>query len=319
MPANLTPQYIETERKLRSAKTSEEKLAIYKELLMVIPKHKGTEKMQADLKTKISRLTKEIQRKPATKRGIDYFTPREGAGQAVLVGPPNSGKSQLLNSLTNAHSEVADFPYTTRIPVVGMVPFEDVQIQLIDIPSLGDEHIDPWVFGIIRNAEMIILVCDLGSNYVVEDTGLVLEKLKETKIELDTADPNAKVCLLVGNKAELPNAADRIKELAEFYGDRFRFHPISSVTGAGVEEFRRILFESLGIIRVYTKAPGKPIERRDPVILKKGSTVLDAAERIHKDFLQGLKYVKLWNQSLNGLRVEKSHMLEDQDVVEFHV
>ncbi len=319
MPANLTPQYIETERKLRTAKTSEEKLAIYKELLTVIPKHKGTEKMQADLKTKISRLTKEIQHKPAAKRGLDYFIPKEGAGQAVLVGPANSGKSQLLNSLTNARSEVSDFPYTTRMPVVGMVPFEDVQIQLIDLPSIGVDRVDPWVFGIIRNGEIVVLVGDLGSKYAVEDTELVLEKLKEARIELGAADPGAKRCLLIGNKAELPDAAARIGELGEFYGDRFKLHPISSVSGAGLDQFRRILFESLGIIRVYTKAPGKPVERRDPVILKKGSTVLDTAERIHKDFSHGLKYVKLWNQSLNGLRVEKSHVLADQDVVEFHV
>lgn len=319
MPANLPPQYFETERKLKDAKTGEEKIAILKELLAIIPKHKGTEKIQADLKTKISRYSKEMQKRPATKRGVDYFIPKEGAGQAVLVGPPNSGKSKLLNSLTNAKSEVTDFPYTTRVPIVGMMPFEDIQVQIIDIPSIGDDEVDPWVFGIIRNADVVVLVCDLSNEYFIEDLELVIEKLKAVRIEIDGQASDRKKCILVANKADDPGSPERLKSLNEYGGEKFLLHSLSTNTGGGLAEFRKILYELLGVIRVYTKAPGKPLERKDPVIVRKGSTVLDAAERIHKDFYKSLKFVRLWGKTLNGQRVERGLVLEDQDVVEFHI
>ncbi len=319
MPANLPPQYFEVERRLKDAKTIEEKLAIYRELLSIIPKHKGTEKLQAEIKTKISKLNKELQKKPATKKGIDYFIPREGAGQVVLVGPPNSGKSLLLNSITNARSEVSEFPYTTRRPVVGMAPFEDIQIQIIDLPSIGDEEVDAWVFGLIRNGDLILIVVDLGNEYFIEDTELVIEKLKEARIEIDPQAGNFKKSLGIANKIDLDMAQNRLDDLKGYFAGRFEILAVSALTGAGLVELKKLLFNMLDVIRVYTKAPGKPIEKRDPVILRKGSTVLDAAERIHKDFARNLKFVRLWGRSLQGQRVERNYQLEDGDVVEFHI
>ncbi len=319
MPANLPPQYFETERKLKGAKTIEERLLIYREMLSNIPKHKGTEKLQAEIKTKISKLNKELQKKPATRRGVDYFIPKEGAGQVVLVGAPNAGKSKLLNSVTNARSDVTDFPYATRMPVVGMMFYEDIQIQIVDMPSIGTENVDPWVFGIIRNADIIMLVADLSNKYCVEDIELVMEKLKEVGIEIDPEVKDAKKSILVGLKADIQKNSEQIKVLDEYFCKRFNIHYTSAEDGRGLDDLKRLLFETLSIIRVYTKAPGKPLARRDPVILKKGSTVLDAAEHIHKDFLKSLKYVRLWSKNIDGQRVERNYVLADQDVVEFHI
>ena len=106
MPANLTPQYLKAEERYKQAKTDPEKLLALEEMLATIPKHKGTEKLQGDIKQRISRLKKEsLKKKGSHHWESDFFAVKEGAGQIVILGPPNTGKSQLLASLTSAHPE----------------------------------------------------------------------------------------------------------------------------------------------------------------------------------------------------------------------
>ena len=159
MPANLTPEYRRAEEQFRAAKTPEGKLEALEEMLRVVPKHKGTDGLQADLKARIAKLRKQ----PAAKVGKSSFThmvPREGAGQVVLVGPPNSGKSALVAALTRATPDVGEYPFTTRDATPGMMRFENVAIQLVDLPPLSAQHVEPWVFDLVRTADLCWLVVD---------------------------------------------------------------------------------------------------------------------------------------------------------------
>jgi hypothetical protein len=325
MPANLSPEYLAAEERFRQATTDAEKLAALEEMLSTIPKHKGTEKMQADLKRRISKLRKETQKKPASaKQRPFYQVDKEGAGQVVLVGPPNSGKSQLLASLTHATPEIAEYPFTTRVPLPGMMKFENVQIQLVDLPPVDRELSEPWLFGIIRNADAALLVVDASDDDVLAQTEALLELLEELNIQLvppTVSDvPRGKHTLLMATKIELPRAEENFDILKEFFGDRFPMLAVSAAAGTNLESLRTQVYQMLGVIRIYTKAPGKPVDKSAPFVLKKGATVIDAARRVHKDFAERMKYARIWgSERFDGQMVNREHVLEDGDVIEFHI
>ncbi len=326
MPANLPPQYLEAEKRYREARTTPEKLDTLKEMLSLLPKHKGTEKLQADLKRKFSKLRKEKKREPA-RRGYGFKVEREGAGQVVLVGPPNVGKSQLLAKLTNANPEVAEYAFTTRKPLPGMILYEDIQIQLIDLPPIAHGFMEPWLPTIIRNADLILLLIDLGSKELLEEIEGLIEELGRVKLKLmekgsfsPTSGEIQKKALLVGNKKNLPGAEENYEALQDLYSKSFSILPISAKDGDGLDELKRKIFESLDIIRVYTKAPGRKPDLAQPFILKMGSTLLDLASLVHKDFMDRLKYARIWGEgSLKGEMVPRNHILQDKDVVELHL
>lgn len=325
MPANLTPEYLAAEERFRQATTPQEKLAALEEMLATIPKHKGTEKMQADIKRRISKLTKETQKKKGTaKHKPFYYVEKEGAGQIALVGPPNSGKSQLLARLTNATPEIADYPFTTCVPLPGMMPFENVKIQLVDLPPVAQEFSEPWLFGIIRNADAALLVVDASHNDVLTQTEALLDWLEELNIHLipPTAaeQERGKRALVAATKADLPGAEENAEILRELLGDRLPLLAVSTQTGLNLELLKHQLYTMLGVIRVYTKAPGKPVDRTAPFVLKRGSTVVDAARHVHQDFVHKLKYARIWgSERFAGQMVHREHVLEDGDVVEFHI
>lgn len=323
MPANLPPQYYETRKKYKLARTVEEKIKVLEKLLSLVPKHKGTEKLQAELKTKIARLRKEGERKAKTgRKDPAYDIPREGAGRVTLIGPPNSGKSKLLQVLTNALPEVAPYPFTTFKPFVGMMPFEDIKIQLVDTPPLSENFVEMRLSNILRNSDLLSGVIDLGEENLLEQIELILKRLGDFKIRTDKKREEGelvKKLLILGNKKDLPGAQEKWRIVEELYRERFPLLSISAFSGEGLEELKRLIYRLLGIIRIYTKAPGEKIEKRDPVILKEGSTVLEAAREIHKDFGKKLKYACLWNSKGRPLRVGKNYLLKDGEVVEFHL
>src|SRR5712692_4884197 len=212
MPANLTPQYIEAEKRFKQAGSIEEKVAALEEMMATIPRHKGTEKLQADLKKKMSALRKETEEHKKTGRRESFVIEREGARQLALVGAPNSGKSQLLRSLTNATPEVADYPYTTRIPIPGMLIFENVRFQIIDLPPISLEYTESWVPQIIRNADAVLWIVDLSDDDL-------LDQLEETRTFLGNAhaDLAGMKVLMVGNKKDAPGAEERAEIVREVY------------------------------------------------------------------------------------------------------
>jgi ribosome-interacting GTPase 1 len=325
MPANLTPEYLEAEQHYKSAKSNEEKISALEEMLATIPRHKGTEKMQADLKQRLAKLRTEQSHKPASRADLIHRVEKEGAGQVALVGPPNSGKSSLVRRLTRATPEVADYPFTTRIPVPGMMQFEDVQIQLVDLPPAHPDFPESWVYQIIRNADAALLILDLGDADLLEDLETTLSELSKAKVKLDAGElPGvtgwlAKKTLLIANKVDAPGARENLDILRELYEVRFTILPVSAQSGEGLEQLRASVYDLLGIIRVYTKAPGKKLEKTAPYVLRRGSTVMDLAARVHHDFLTQLKYARVWGHGkFDGQMAHRDHVLEDKDVVELH-
>jgi ribosome-interacting GTPase 1 len=325
MPANLPPQYFEAEKRFRSAKEPEEKIAALQEMLAIMPRHKGTDKLHATLRQKIARFSQEAERKYATARRAGFYISKEGAGQVMLVGPANAGKSQLLAALTEAIPEIAEYPFTTKTPIPGMMKFEDIQIQLVDTPPIGHKEVRVLLANTLRNADLIAIVIDL-SREPTSQVEAALQGLREARIEpLDgatqvTPGSYPRKMLIVGNKNELAGSNENWKRLRSQYARLFPLVSISAREGSGLEEFKRAVYQALNIVRVYTKTPGNKADLTDPMVLEKGSTVEEAAESLHKDFYQNLKYAVVWGSGkYDGQRVSKGHLLQDGDIVEFHI
>ncbi|WP_165230504.1 GTPase [Aquisphaera insulae] len=330
MPANLPPPYLKAEEEFRRASTAADRLEKLREMFRLLPKHKGTEKLQSDLKQKISRLKDEIEgsKGAAKKSGVSHAVPHDGAGQVVLVGPPNSGKSALLAALTKAHPEVAAYPFTTRAPQPGIMMWQDVPVQLVDLPPISPEFLEPWVPSLVRSADAALLVADLSSDDVVEALDAVLQRLAATKTELvgtppvDDEDESLRhiKTVMIANRCDEPGAEDRLAILRELMESNFPIIPASAQGGQGLESVRDAAYHLLGVFRVYTKVPGKPVDRSRPFTLPMGSIVLDLAREIHRDFEQTLKSARVWGSgAFDGQTVKRDHELQDGDVVELHV
>ncbi len=330
MPANLPPQYSKAEEELRKATTPADRLEKLRELFRLLPKHKGTEKLQAELKQKISRVKDEIEgaKAGAKKSGVSHRVPREGAGQVVLVGAPNAGKSAIVAALTKAKPDVAPYPFTTRSPHPGMMAWEDVQVQLVDLPPVTAEFMEPWVPGLVRSADAALLVVDLASDDVIDAAEAVLARLAATHTALvgtlpydveDEAIQHVKT-LLVANKLDADGAYDRLELVREWFSPRFPILPISVERGESLDALCRASYDLLGVLRVYTKVPGKSVDRTKPFTIPVGSTVLDLAREIHRDFEHSLKFARVWGTRVfEGQTVKRDHELHDSDIVELHV
>ncbi|HEV3145884.1 MAG TPA: GTPase [Gemmataceae bacterium] len=330
MPANLTPQYLQAESEFRKAQTAEERLESLQRMWKELPKHKGTDKLQAELKQKISEAKKEIEheRKSPKKGGVSFKIPRQGAGQIILLGAPNAGKSQVLARLTRATPEVAPYPFTTREPHAGMMDWEDARMQLLDTPPITADFLEPYIGSLIRGADAVLLLVDLADDdgpFAAEATIEKLAAVKTVLIGEPPAEPqdfsvHYARTILGANKCDAPGANDRLEIVREMFGNRFPIHVFSAEHGTGLEELRTALYKFLNVIRVYTKEPGKPADRSAPFTIPIGSTVLDFAGRVHKDFVTGLKTARIWGSGVfDGQPVGREHVLHDKDVVELHM
>jgi uncharacterized protein len=330
MPANLTQQYLKAEEAYRRATSLEEELKCLQVMLQEIPKHKGTDHLQADLKSKIAKLKKEIQSEKGAgkKSGRGVRIPRQGAGTAILLGGPNAGKSQLVRSLTRATPEVAPYPFTTKQPIPGMMPWQDVFVQLIDTPPLTADYMESYMQGLIRSADLVLLMLDLGCDEGVEQCQEVLEKLRTTKTRLaqtSSLDENDvglsyTQTFLLANKIDLPEAAERLELFHELVPTDFREFRISAQHGAGLEDLRNAIYEAMNVVRVYSRLPSaKQPDYEKPFTVRRGSTLVDVAEQIHKDFVANLKFARVWGTDVHdGTMVKGDYVLQDKDVVELH-
>jgi len=330
VPANLTPQYLEAERKLKTAKTPREKIEVLEEMLAVIPKHKGTEKLQAQIKTKIAKAKEEQQKKPSAKHGLSYIVDKQGAGQVLIIGPPNSGKSTLIKSLTGAEPEIGDYPFTTRVPAPYMMKYENIQIQLIDLPPLTPDIMESWQLELIKIADAVLVVVDGSSPDSAGLLEALFAKLKEKRIEFvrDTdilAEESPvpafrKRALLIANKMDLDARGENLEALKFFFENQLPLVPVSAARAEGMAELKKQIFSLLRIIRVYSKAPGRKPDHDEPFVLKRGSRVVDIARAIHKDFAEKLAYARLWREGqFTGQMVNRDQPLEDEDIVELHL
>jgi hypothetical protein len=328
LAANLTPQYHEAEARFRKAVSSRDKLAALTEMLREVPKHKGTEKLQADLKRRIARLRNEESHAGGAGRRANPFLVRpEGGGQVLLLGAPNSGKSSLLAALTNARPEVADYPFTTRTPHPGMLFHEDVRFQLVDLPPVTAGYFEPWIADLARAADLALLLADLQSPGLLEGVEAVLEKLAEHHVHLSSAASEeglgasdvALRTILLASRAD-GGAEAGVSLVEELYGGRFEIHPVSVLRPETLRPLGAMLFRALSLVRVYTKMPGKEPDLRDPFVLPVESTILDVAAAVHKDFVEHLKFARVWGSAqFEGQRVQRDYVVQDRDVVELHL
>lgn len=330
MPANLTPQYLKAEEEYRRAQTLEEELQCLQVMLKEIPKHKGTDHLQAELKAKIAKLKKEIvTEKSSAKKTQGLRIPRQGAGTAILLGGPNAGKSQLLAGLTRATPEVAPYPFTTTVPMPAMMAWEDVSVQLIDTPPITADYMDSHMQGLIRAADLALLLVDLESDDGIELCQDVLDRLAQTKTRLaatSSLDENDvglsyTQTFLTPNKIDAPGANERLELLHELLPLDFTEYVISAKDGTGLEVLRNAIYRAMDVVRVYSKLPtAKEPDRDRPFTLRRGSTLQEVAGMVHKDFLEGLKFARVWGSAVHdGTQVKGDYVLQDQDIVELHL
>ncbi len=325
MPANLTPEYFKAEQWYRSAVTNDEKILALERMLAVMPKHKGTDHLKADLRRKLSKL-KDVATQKKTGKHIDIFhVPRSGAGQIVLLGTPNCGKSSIVAAMTNAKVNVADFPFATGGPVPGMMTFEDVQIQLVDMPPITADYSAPGQVGTYRNCDLIAVVIDL-SGEVEEQLGVCLGFLESRSLLIDgetpAYDPQGNAlgkrafCICTKSDIGRPDALESLKKSCKY---PFDFVEISALSGAGMDRLAEEFFNLLGIIRIYAKPPGKPADMTEPFTLPAGSTVMDLATAIHRQLAEKLKYARIWGTGVyDGQNTQRNHVLNDKDIIELH-
>lgn len=330
MPANLTPQYLAAEERYKQARDDREKMKALKEMLANIPKHKGTEKLQADIKRKIARLKDEIDvKKSKGGHRFSYSVEREGAGQVVVIGPPNVGKTCLVSNLTGAELEVAEYPYTTRLFQPAMMKYEDIQIQLVDLPPLSEEYTENWVSSIIRVADMMMIVIDSSRDDLLDQVETTLSILDRFKIKPKFFENNAAFdpihwsflpTLTIANKIDVIGAEDNYQILKEFYADKFELIPASALTKANLELIKQKIIQSLEIIRVYSKRPGHEADTHRPFTFHQGSTLIDFARAVHLDFAEKLKFARVWGTHVfEGQRINKDYVLQDKDIIELHI
>ena len=324
MPANLPPDYFEAERKYKQASTVAEKIAALEDLMATVPKHKGTDHLRADLRRRLSQLNKEaIEQRKKKGGGRDslYNIPREGAAQVALVGFANSGKSSIVANLTKATPVIADYPLSTVLPCPGMMPYEDIQFQLVDLPPIANETTDGWVSGIIRVADVLLIVIDLTEDADIQ-MELILDQIGKWNIRTERSKEGelralVKRALVAANKKDQPGAFENFEKLRAAYGSRYPMVALSCLRKDGLEDLKLEIFALAGVIRVYSKPPGKEPDLSMPYTVPVGSTVMDVAQKVHKDFVTQLKYARVWGSAkFEGMRVERTHVLKDRDIVE---
>lgn len=276
MPINARPEYFKAQSKYLAAKTREEKIIALEEMIKFAPKHKGTETLLAQLKSKLAKLKEQKEHK--TSRKITTI-PKEGDAQVCLLGLTQSGKSTFLSKVTNAKPEISDHPFTTTKPEIGCMDYQGVKIQLVEIPSTFQRIF----MNIVQNSDGIVLVLDSTKDSL------------EQKIEL--------------------------RKILEKYD--LLLKPFLEVLGKGeidTDSTKKKIWEMLGLIRIYCKEPGKTPTKK-PMVLKKGSTIKDAAKNVHKDFLKFFKFARVWGVSTKyqGMQFGLDHELKDGDILEIHI
>ena len=328
MPTNLPPEAVEAERRYRAAKSVAEKITCLEEFMSAIPKHKGTDKLRADLRKRLSKLKTASQaRKGVGKQRSAFRIDKEGAGQVVVVGPANVGKSALVAALTNATPKVADSPFTTWRPTPGMMPMENIQIQLVDTPPLNRDFMEPELLDLIKRSDLILLVVDLQTDPFeqLEDTIALLQEHRIAPHHLKDCYTEQRgltfiPLLVLANKNDDESTDEDCEIFRELLEDDWPLLSVSATTGRNLERLKQVVFEQLEIIRVYAKPPGKEPDLSAPFVLKKGGTVAEFAGKVHQDFFEKLKAARVWGSAVyDGQMVRRDHVLHDGDVVELRI
>ena len=345
MPTNVTADYKKAEQAFRGARGTRERLDCLREMLRTIPKHKGTENLQAEIKTRIKHLTEELAGpKKGGRKGPSYTVRPEGAAQIVMLGPPNAGKSSLHVKLTGSHTDVGPYPYTTKLPVPGMIPYHDINLQLVDLPPISRDFMEPWIINTLQPADAALLVVDLSEPDCLDHVTAIRERLAERQVVLEEhwpwldgetvarEDPleEGKILddpflirlptVLVASKCDLDPDPSELDALEELLGVNYPAIATSVETGQGLKELTALLFKGLGVVRVYSKVPGKPADTDRPFTVRRGDAVIDVAKLVHKDIAATLRFARVWGESgqFAGQQVGPDHPVADGDIIELH-
>ena len=328
VPANLTPQYFKAEQAYKDAETVEQKIIAVEEMLAVIPKHKGTDHMQADLKRRLSKLRIQPKQKKAGSRPDPFHVERGGAGQALLFGAPNVGKSAIVAAVTRARVNVSEFPFATTTPVPGMTDYDGIHVQLVDLPPFTDDYMQPGMMGAVRGCDVLLIVVDLSAKDLLEQYEIAMGRLADRNIE-PVSEPAAfgsvpellptKPSILLCNKCDLDPDGGNFEALKELSGCKLAMLPVSAKTGANLDAMAAEVVRLLDVVRVYSKLPHKPPDLGEPFVLRRGSTVLDMARAVHRDLPETLKFARIWgSEKFDGQNVQRDHVLADGDVIELN-
>lgn len=359
MPTNVSIEFQKAKSKYESASTLAERIAALQEMRRTAPHHKGAENLRAEISARMAKLRREAekQREQAKKTagGGSLNIRKEGAGQVVLVGMPNSGKSTLLKALTRADVEISEYAFTTKKPEVGMMGFEGAKVQLVEVPALIEGSSEGKANGtqllsLIRNADAVVLVV---RNIGEERT--LLNELRKANILVNEKKPDIQIKptkfkgITIAGRKNLAGMAE--KELADFLkgmgiynasvilNERATAEKIARVLegkvayknaitvnlddykgkGENLEKLKTGIFGLLGRIIVYTKKPGHEVARDEPLVAKEGATVEDVANTLHKDFASGLRYARVWGSAkYPGQRVSRDYVLQNRDIIEIY-
>ncbi len=292
MPINAHPEFNKAQAEFLAASTLEEKIEKLKNMIRLAPKHKSSEKLRANLTSRLAKLKQELLRRKKIKKHSQQGIRKEGDAQVTLLGYTNSGKSTLLSKITNAKPKVSKFPYTTTKPNQGILNMGAL-IQILDLPSLKDNEKNKEIIGYANNCNLILIIATK-----TDEIKKILTKLKNKNI------------IIVINKSDIIGANKIKKQFSAAI-------EISALKNKNLGELKKKIFSSLNIIRVYTKQPGHKPEKK-PVIVKKNSVVRDFAKKIHKDFINDFKFAKIWRKKTMK-KVGLKYILKDQDIVEVHI
>ena len=334
MPTNVPPQYRDAEQRFREAVSAQGKIAALQEMLQIMPKHKGTDHLKAQLRARLSKLMSDLETESGGKGGRTepFSLPKEGAGRATLIGPSNVGKSLILSKSTGAKTKVGAYELSTQEPVPGMYPYKDIYMQMVDTPPITNRATQSRLYGLLRTSDVFVFATDL-TNDPKSQTEEMFSELSEWGFELNGKESTnessknfltSKPTIITCNKADIPGALDQFELMEQTYGDKYTVIMASAEEEVGLDDLGEEIFDCLKVMRVYTKSPRERMQdfkKSNPIVLPIGSTVAEAATQVHKDLSKGLKYAVLWGDSskFDGQRVGKEHQLVDEDVIEIHI
>jgi ribosome-interacting GTPase 1 len=325
MPTNLPPEYFEVEKRYKAAETPAEKVETLEELLGTIPKHKGTDKLRANLRRRLAKLkaTAQTVKKTGKRSSSSFHIDREGAAQILVIGSSNAGKSALVDVLTNASPEVSATPFSTWSPTPGMMPIDNIQVQLVDTPALNRDYVEPELMDLIRRADLVLIVIDLQADpfQQLEDTLAQMEEHRIAPVSLRDQHEGKRFAfvpvLLLVNKCDSQAEDQDFEVLRELLEAQYPMLPVSTATKRNLDRMKQIIFDMLDLVRIYSKVPGKEPDTKSPFVMRRGGTVEEFAGKVHQDFVKSLKSAKVWGSSaFDGQMVPRDYVLEDGDIVE---
>jgi ribosome-interacting GTPase 1 len=321
MPVTLPAQYRAAQAQLMAARLLDDRKAVLAELLATLPRHESTTRVRAELKRHLARLRNELARR-ASKKSHQVHVDPEGVAQVLLLGAPNVGKSSLLGLLTRAEPSIADYPFSTTRPQAGLTRFEDVMLQLVDLPAVTAQHIDPWMQSLAQGADAALLVADPSAPEVLAGIEDVCDRFTALDLPLVGALPDGSPdqvmplpTLLVINKTDLVDEGE-IEVLEELYHDRYTCVRCSVRQRIGVQALKLALWCLLQLVRVYLRKPGKSRERSEAMVLPAGSSVSDLVMRVSPEKAERLAAARVWGGKIQGQRVGRDFLLRDRDEVE---